>query len=155
MRQSGKNNRGRGRNRRNGNGHINRNTTLDSNGPDVRLRGNAHQLYEKYKSLGDEAYAAGERISAEAYFQHADHYFRVHTATLTGSEDGRPSTTPSPTPGVTPEQPTPTSTPDAESIAPESKAAEGGEGAENPENNGEDEAKAKPKTLVLNMTGAK
>ena len=153
MRQSGKNNRGRGRNRRNGNGHINRNTTLDSNGPDVRLRGNAHQLYEKYKSLGDEAYAAGERISAEAYFQHADHYFRVHTATLTGSEDGRPaSTTPGMTPGTTPEQ-SPTS---AEKIAPETKAsAEGAEGSENPENNGEDEAKAKPKTLVLNMTGAK
>ena len=66
MRQPGKNNRQRGRGRRNGNGNINRNTTLDSNGPDVRLRGNAFQLYEKYVSLANDASAAGERISAEA-----------------------------------------------------------------------------------------
>lgn len=89
MRQPGKNNRQRGRGRRNGNGHINRNTTLDSNGPDVRLRGNAFQLYEKYVSLGNDASAAGERISAEAYFQHADHYFRVHSAIIAASEDRR------------------------------------------------------------------
>ena len=89
MRQNGKNNRHRGRNRRGGGGHINRNTTLDSNGPDVRLRGNALQLYEKYVSLGNDASAAGERISAEAYYQHADHYFRVHSAVTTASEERR------------------------------------------------------------------
>ena len=89
MRQTGKNNRQRGRNRRNGGGHINRNTTLDSNGPDVRLRGNAFQLYEKYVSLGNDASAAGERISAEAYYQHADHYFRVHGAITAASEERR------------------------------------------------------------------
>ena len=89
MRQTGKNNRQRGRNRRNGGGHINRNTTLDSNGPDVRLRGNAFQLYEKYVSLGNDASAAGERISAEAYYQHADHYFRVYSAVTAASEERR------------------------------------------------------------------
>ena len=89
MRQTGKNNRQRGRSRRNGGGHINRNTTLDSNGPDVRLRGNAFQLYEKYVSLGNDASAAGERISAEAYYQHADHYFRVYSAVTAASEERR------------------------------------------------------------------
>lgn len=88
MRSQGKNNRQRGRNRRNGGGQINRNTTIDSNGPDIRIRGNAFQLYEKYTALGNDASAAGERITAEAYFQHADHYFRVHTA-ITGSADER------------------------------------------------------------------
>ena len=89
MRQSSKNNRQRGRGRRNGNGQINRNTTLDSNGPDVRLRGNAFQLYEKYVSLGNDASASGERISAEAYYQHADHYFRVHSAIVASQEERR------------------------------------------------------------------
>ena len=89
MRQNGKNNRQRGRGRRNGNGQINRNTTLDSNGPDVRLRGNAQQLHEKYVTLGNDASAAGERIQAEAYYQHADHYFRVHSARLAASEERR------------------------------------------------------------------
>ena len=89
MRQPGKNNRQRGRGRRNGNGQINRNTTLDSNGPDVRLRGNAFQLYEKYVSLGNDASASGERISAEGYFQHADHYFRVHSAIVSAHEERR------------------------------------------------------------------
>ncbi|MGC6485393.1 MAG: DUF4167 domain-containing protein [Candidatus Puniceispirillales bacterium] len=89
MRQSGKNNRQRGRGRRNGNGQINRNTTLDSNGPDVRLRGNALQLHEKYVSLGNDAAASGERISAEAYYQHADHYFRVHSAIVSAHEERR------------------------------------------------------------------
>lgn len=89
MRQNGKNNRQRGRGRRNGNGQINRNTTLDSNGPDVRLRGNAQQLHEKYVALGNDASAAGERIQAEAYYQYADHYFRVHSSIVAASEERR------------------------------------------------------------------
>ena len=89
MRQPGKNNRQRGRGRRSGhnNGHINRNTTMDSNGPEVRLRGNAQQLHEKYIALANDASAAGERIQAEAYFQFADHYFRVNAAIITAAEE--------------------------------------------------------------------
>ena len=89
MRQPGKNNRQRGRGRRSGhnNGHINRNTTMDSNGPDVRLRGNAQQLHEKYIALANDASAAGERIQAEAYFQFADHYFRVNAAIIAAAEE--------------------------------------------------------------------
>ncbi len=55
----------------------NRNQIFDSSGPDVRVRGNAHQVYEKYQALAREAAAMGDRIQAEAYFQYADHYFRV------------------------------------------------------------------------------
>ena len=98
MRQSGKNTRQRGRGgRRSGNfGQINRNTVLDSNGPDIRLRGNAQQLHEKYTSLGNEAAAAGERISAEAYFQHADHYFRVHSTIMAALNEKRQQHDPRP-----------------------------------------------------------
>src|SRR5476651_1119898 len=55
----------------------NRNQIFDSSGPDVRVRGNAHQVYEKYQALAREAAAMGDRIQAEAYYQYADHYFRV------------------------------------------------------------------------------
>ena len=98
MRQSGKNARQRGRGVRRGNnvGQINRNTVLDSNGPDMRLRGNAQQLHEKYTSLGNEAAAAGERISAEAYFQHADHYFRVHSTIMAALNEKRQQPGPRP-----------------------------------------------------------
>ncbi|NBQ82835.1 MAG: DUF4167 domain-containing protein [Alphaproteobacteria bacterium] len=91
MRQTGKNNRQRGRGRRNGHngGQINRNTTIDSNGPDVRIRGNAQQLHEKYIALANDASAAGERIQAEAYFQFADHYFRVNAAIIAAAEERR------------------------------------------------------------------
>ncbi|HEU5096111.1 MAG TPA: DUF4167 domain-containing protein, partial [Reyranella sp.] len=49
----------------------------DSSGPDVRVRGNAHQVFDKYQALAREAAASGDRIMAEAYWQYADHYFRM------------------------------------------------------------------------------
>jgi hypothetical protein len=55
----------------------NRNQIFDSSGPDVRVRGNAHQVFDKYQALAREAAASGDRIAAEAYYQYADHYFRV------------------------------------------------------------------------------
>lgn len=55
----------------------NRNQIFDSSGPDVRVRGNAHQVFDKYQALAREAAASGDRIQAEAYWQYADHYFRV------------------------------------------------------------------------------
>lgn len=54
-----------------------RNQIFDSSGPDVRVRGNAHQVFDKYQALAREAAASGDRIQAEAYWQYADHYFRV------------------------------------------------------------------------------
>jgi len=55
----------------------NRNQIFDSSGPDVRVRGNAHQVFDKYQALAREAAASGDRIMAEAYWQYADHYYRV------------------------------------------------------------------------------
>ena len=91
MRQPQNAKRGRGRGRR-GNGNAqpnvpNRNTSYESNGPDVKLRGNALQLNEKYLALAHDAAAAGERITAEAYTQFADHYHRLHQAAVDAAEE--------------------------------------------------------------------
>jgi len=51
--------------------------TFDSSGPEVRVRGNAHQVLEKYLQLARDAQAVGDRIAAENYYQHAEHYYRV------------------------------------------------------------------------------
>ena len=93
MRQPQNAKRGRGRGRR-GNGNPqpnvpNRNTSYESNGLDVKLRGNAQQLNEKYLALAHDAAAAGERITAEAYTQFADHYFRLHQAAVDAAEERR------------------------------------------------------------------
>lgn len=54
-----------------------RHQTFDSNGPDVRVRGNAWQVYEKYQSLARDATSSGDRVMAENYLQHAEHYYRI------------------------------------------------------------------------------
>lgn len=54
-----------------------RHQNFDSNGPSIRIRGNAHQVYEKYLQLARDANAAGDRIMAENMYQHAEHYFRI------------------------------------------------------------------------------
>ena len=88
--QNQKRSRGRGRrNSNHGQTNFNRNTTFDSNGPDGRLRGNALQLYEKYTALAHDANAAGERISAEALAQFADHYYRIHQTILQAADQHR------------------------------------------------------------------
>ncbi len=51
--------------------------TYDSHGPDVRIRGNAPQIYDKYVTLARDATASGDRIAAEGYYQFAEHYFRI------------------------------------------------------------------------------
>ena len=92
MRQNQKQNRTRGRGRRPGSQHqphFNRNTTFESNGPEGRLRGNAQQLYDKYIALAHDANAAGERVSAEAFSQFADHYYRVNQSIVQAAEQRR------------------------------------------------------------------
>ena len=74
--QSSKRARGRNGGRRGGN----RQHTFDSNGPSVRIRGNAFQVYEKYLGLARDAASSGDRIAAENYYQHAEHYFRIYSA---------------------------------------------------------------------------
>jgi hypothetical protein len=64
----------------NGNIPLNRNHVFDSNGPDIRVRGTAQQLFEKYLQLGRDATSGGDRVMAEGYFQHAEHYFRIVNA---------------------------------------------------------------------------
>lgn len=64
----------------NGNVPLNRNHVFDSNGPDLRVRGTAQQLFEKYLQLGRDATSSGDRVMAESYFQHAEHYFRILNA---------------------------------------------------------------------------
>lgn len=59
---------------------LNRNHVFDSNGPDLRVRGTAQQLFEKYLQLGRDATSSGDRVMAEGYFQHAEHYFRILNA---------------------------------------------------------------------------
>ncbi len=54
-----------------------RHQTFDSNGPDVRIRGNAYQVHEKYLALARDATSSGDRVAAENYYQHAEHYFRI------------------------------------------------------------------------------
>ena len=76
--QNGKRSRGRGRRPSGFNQpNVNRNTTFESNGPEGKLRGNAQQLFEKYTALAQDANSSSERISAEAFSQFADHYYRL------------------------------------------------------------------------------
>ena len=74
----------RGRNRKpggGGNNHANAtnpNRSWDSQGPEnIKVRGNAQTVYERYMQLARDASAAGDRVLAENYTQHAEHYFRV------------------------------------------------------------------------------
>lgn len=57
-----------------------RSQTFDSSGPDVRIRGNAYQVLEKYLALARDATAAGDRVAAENFYQHAEHYYRTINA---------------------------------------------------------------------------
>jgi hypothetical protein len=70
--------RSRGRGRNNKPHHNNMaNRTLESNGPDVKVRGTAQHIYEKYLQLARDANSTGDRVVAESYLQHAEHYFRM------------------------------------------------------------------------------
>ncbi|MBU6419621.1 MAG: DUF4167 domain-containing protein [Proteobacteria bacterium] len=83
----------RGRNHRSGGGGggggfrnqqngipLNRNHVFDSSGPEMRVRGTAQQLYDKYSQLARDAASSNDRVLGEAYYQHAEHYFRILSA---------------------------------------------------------------------------
>jgi hypothetical protein len=73
----------RSRNGRNGSKRgygQNGNRSLESNGPDVKVRGTASQIFDKYISLARDATGASDRIAAESYFQYAEHYHRLVNA---------------------------------------------------------------------------
>ena len=69
---------------------LNRNHVFDSNGPDIRLRGTSQQLFEKYLQLGRDATSSGDRVMAEGYFQHAEHYFRILNAMNQAAQQNQP-----------------------------------------------------------------
>ncbi|MDP2121111.1 MAG: DUF4167 domain-containing protein [Hoeflea sp.] len=84
MRPGQQNKRGRGRggnnpsnggNRSKGQNPLSR--TYDSSGPDVKIRGTAQHVAEKYMNLARDAQSSGDRVMAENYLQHAEHYNRI------------------------------------------------------------------------------
>jgi hypothetical protein len=89
MRPNNQNRRGRGRGPRkphsgphggHGGGGQGKTHNFDSAGPDIRVRGNAYQVLEKYLQLARDAGTVGDRVAAENFLQHADHYYRVVAA---------------------------------------------------------------------------
>lgn len=73
-----KRSRGRGRGGRPQQGNPNR--TFDSSGPEIKIRGSAAHVYEKYLQMARDANSAGDRVMAENYLQHAEHYYRILAA---------------------------------------------------------------------------
>ena len=64
----------------NGGGGFNPNRTFDSSGPEIKIRGSASHVYEKYLQLARDANSGGDRVMAENYLQHAEHYYRIMAA---------------------------------------------------------------------------
>lgn len=58
------------------------NRSLESNGPEVKIRGSASQIYDKYIQYARDAQTAGDRVKAENLYQHAEHYYRIVQANL-------------------------------------------------------------------------
>ncbi len=80
--RNGQNKRMRGRNRKSGGGHHQNplSRMYESNGPDVKIRGTASHIAEKYLQLARDAQSSGDPVAAENYYQHAEHYFRLIAA---------------------------------------------------------------------------
>lgn len=95
MRPQQQNRRMRGRNNNNNSSNNNNNNNssnrkgpnpltrnYESNGPDVKIRGSAQQIAEKYATLARDAHSSGDRVMAENYLQHAEHYNRIIAAAM-------------------------------------------------------------------------
>jgi len=84
--RNGQNKRMRGRNNSHAHSHGHRKShnpmarVYESNGPEVKIRGNPAHIAEKYMQLARDAQTSGDPVSAENYFQHAEHYFRLIAA---------------------------------------------------------------------------
>ncbi|MGB8817838.1 MAG: DUF4167 domain-containing protein, partial [Rhizobiaceae bacterium] len=87
MRQNQQNRRMRGRGNSGGSSNNNNNNnrrgpnpltrSYESNGPDVKVRGTAQNVADKYLQLARDAHSSGDRVMAENYLQHAEHYNRI------------------------------------------------------------------------------
>ena len=97
--------RGRNNNHNNNNNNNNRRShnpltrVYESNGPDVKIRGTANHVAEKYLQLARDAQSSGDPISSENYFQHAEHYFRLIAAAQEQFRQNNPGFQPRPEPG--------------------------------------------------------
>jgi len=83
MKQGTNQRRSRPRNNNNNNGGArrgSRNNSFESNGPEVKVRGSAQQILDKYLQLARDSQSGGDRVKAESYLQFAEHYFRVVNA---------------------------------------------------------------------------
>src|SRR5438270_13459736 len=86
MRNVQNNKRMRGRNNnKNSHHHRNKNQNpmsrvFESNGPDIKIRGTPSHIAEKYVQLARDAHTSGDPVSAENYYQHAEHYYRLIAA---------------------------------------------------------------------------
>src|SRR6267142_2036938 len=89
--RNGQNNNKRMRNRNNNNNSNNNNNNnrrgqnpmtrvFESNGPDIKIRGTASHVAEKYVQLARDARSSGDPVASENYYQHAEHYFRLIAA---------------------------------------------------------------------------
>src|SRR6476646_196324 len=85
--RNGQNNNKRMRNRNNnhnnnrgGRGQNPMTRVYESNGPDIKIRGTASHVAEKYVQLARDARSSGDPVAAENYYQHAEHYFRLIAA---------------------------------------------------------------------------
>ena len=80
--RNGQNKRMRGRNRKGGHHHHQNplSRMYESNGPDIKIRGTASHVAEKYLQLARDAQSSGDPVAAENYYQHAEHYFRLIAA---------------------------------------------------------------------------
>src|ERR1700716_4218240 len=86
--RNGQNNNKRMRNRNNNNNNNNNTPrgqnpmtrVFESNGPDIKIRGTASHVAEKYVQLARDARSSGDPVASENYYQHAEHYFRLIAA---------------------------------------------------------------------------
>ncbi len=110
MRQGQQNRRGRGRGRNKSQNPLSRN--YESNGPDVKIRGTAAHIAEKYASLARDALSSGDTVAGESYLQHAEHYNRIIMASQpqqpeslngSGAERSQPESSPEEADGSKPD----------------------------------------------------
>src|SRR5476649_2765284 len=107
--RNGQNNNKRTRNRNNNSNNNNNNSNnnnrrgqnpmtrvFESNGPDIKIRGTASHVAEKYVQLARDARSSGDPVAAENYYQHAEHYFRLIAAAQEQFRQNQPQQTPRP-----------------------------------------------------------
>ena len=110
----------RPRSRGNGKRHPS-SRTFESSSPDAKVRGTAQQVLDKYLALARDSVTAGDRIAAEGYFQHAEHYYRILHVDDPPRQGGQA------------DKPDQQQTPSAEVSQPEAARPVGGNGGEEPQ----------------------